>query len=327
MDVGQQITGTKRQTGAWTPLFLTMILGFLLLFPLFRPPGYFLTLFFSVFMYIALTESWNIMGGYAGYISFGHIVFLSVGAFSTALFMNHFGLLPFYTAILGGVLAAILAFSVGFFVLRFRGAYFVIATLLLAVVAHLIFLNWGFVGSSTGLWFKLLPVKIENLRLIFYEVMLIVAILVTLVARWVERSKLGIGLVAIREDEEVAESVGINAFHLKLIAFTISAFLAGIVGGIYGFYLSYVHPDLTFNINISLLILLMAAFGGTHTWTGPLLGASVLSIVNQYVETFIGAEVSRILYGLLLILVTIFMPNGIIERLPIPGSPRSRWSE
>lgn len=318
MDTRQRLIGNKGQARIWIKFSVLVIMISLFSFPLFRPPGYFLALFFSVFMFVALSESWNIMGGYAGYISFGHVSFFSVGAYSTALFMNHLGISPFYTAILGGVLAGILAALVGSFVLRLRGAYFVIATLLLSVVMRLIFLNWGFVGSSSGLWFKLLPVSMETNRFIFYEVMLTVATIITLVARWVEKSKFGMGLVAIREDEEVAQSVGINAPRLKLLAFTLSASLAGLVGGIYGYYISYIHPDLTFNINITLLILLMASFGGPHTWTGPLLGAITLSIVNQYVETFIGAEVSRVIYGFLLMTVIIFMPNGIIAHIRIP---------
>lgn len=297
----------------WLYLSLCILVILLFAFPLFKPPAYFLSLFFTVFMYIALTESWNLMGGYAGYISLGHVTFFSVGAYSTAVFMGLLGLSPFITAIPGGFMAAMVAALVGIFLLKIRGAYFVIATFLLAVVFHLIFMNWNLVGASNGLWFKLLPVSIETNRFIFYEVMLLLAILTILVVRWVEKSKFGVGLVAIREDEDVAQSLGIHAPKLKLLAFILSAFLAGIVGGIYGYYMSYIHPDTTFDVNISLLILLMAFFGGCRTWIGPLLGATVLSLANQVFVTFIGAEISRIFYGLLLMGVIIFMPDGMIE--------------
>jgi branched-chain amino acid transport system permease protein len=253
------------------------------------------------------------MGGYTGYISLGHIAFFSTGAYTTAVLMNRLGTSPFATAILGGVFAATLAALVGYPVLRLKGAYFTISSLLLAVVMQLIFMNWEFVGSSTGLWYKLLPVSIETNRLIFYEVMLVVATVITLVVRWVEKSKFGAGLIAIREDEDVAKTMGINTPWLKMQAFILGAFLAGLVGGVYGYYMSYVHPEVTFNINTSLLILLMSFFGGCRTWTGPLLGAVVLSLVNQLIVTFIGAEISRILYGLLLVIVIIFMPNGVIQ--------------
>jgi branched-chain amino acid transport system permease protein len=299
-------------------LLMLVVIVFLFAFPFIRPPLFFLTLLFSVFMYVGLTESWNLMGGYTGYVSLGHVTFFAIGAYTTALFLNRFGISPFATAILGGVFAATVAALVGYPVLRLKGAYFTISTLLLAVVMQLIFMNWEFVGSSTGLWFKLLPVTMETNRLIFYEVMLALATLITLLVRWVEKSKLGAGLIAIREDEDVAKTIGINAPWLKVQAFILGAFFAGIVGGVYGYYMSYIHPDITFNINTSLLILLMAFFGGCKTWAGPLLGAVILSLANQLIVTFIGAEISRILYGLLLIIVIIFMPNGMIEYIKVP---------
>jgi len=294
-------------------MLLLLILIALFAFPLVRPPLFFLTLFFSVFMYVGLTESWNLMGGYTGYISLGHIAFFSTGAYTTAVFMNRCGASPFTTAILGGLFASILAALIGYPVLRLKGAYFTISSMLLSVVMQLIFMNWEFVGSSTGLWYKLLPVSIEVNRIIFYEVMLFLAGGITFLVRWVERSKFGAGLIAIREDEDVAKTMGINTPWLKMRAFILGAFLAGVVGGVYGYYMSYVHPEVTFNVNTSLLIMLMSFFGGCRTWTGPLLGAVILSLANQLIVTFIGAEISRILYGLLLVIVIIFMPDGVIQ--------------
>jgi branched-chain amino acid transport system permease protein len=291
------------------PLVMIMLFAF----PVVRPPLFFLTLCFSVFMFVGLSESWNLLGGYTGYVSLGHIAFFSTGAYTTAVFMNRFGISPFITAILGGVFSAVLAAIVGYPVLRLKGAYFTISSLLLAVVMQLIFMNWDFVGSSTGLWYKLLPVSIEANRVLFYEAMLIVATAITLVVRYVERSKFGAGLVAIREDEDVAKTMGINTPWLKMKAFILGAFLAGVVGGIYGYYMSYVHPEVTFSMNTSLLILLMSFFGGCRSWSGPLLGAVVLSLANQLIVTFIGAEISRILYGLLLVVVIIFMPDGVMQ--------------
>jgi branched-chain amino acid transport system permease protein len=314
MDETREIGRDQAQNRSWgKTLVFPIVLILLLAFPVVKPPLFFLTLLFSVFMYVGLTESWNLMGGYTGYISLGHIAFFSTGAYTTAVLMNRLGVSPFATAILGGVFAAILAALVGYPVLRLKGAYFTISSMLLSVVMQLIFMNWEFVGSSTGLWYKLLPVTIETNRLLFYEVMLALATVITLIVRWVEKSKFGAGLIAIREDEDVAQTMGINTPWLKMRAFILGAFLAGMVGGIYGYYMSYVHPEVTFNINTSLLILLMSFFGGCRTWTGPLLGAVVLSLVNQLIVTFIGAEISRILYGLLLVIVIIFMPNGVIQ--------------
>lgn len=308
---GETVQAHPLRVLAWGVPLLVLLVAF----PLVKPPLFFLTLLFSMFMYVGLAESWNLMGGYTGYISLGHVTFFSVGAYTTAVMMNRLGISPFFTALLGGVFAAGLAALVGYPVLRLKGAYFTISSLLLAVVMQLIFMNWEFVGSSTGLWYKLLPVSIEANRVIFYEVMLFLATAVTLVVRWVEDSKFGAGLIAIREDEDVAKTMGINTPWLKIKAFVLGAFLAGVVGGIYGYYMSYVHPESTININMSLLLLLMCFFGGCRTWAGPLIGAVVLSLVNQFIVTFIGAEISRILYGLLLVVVIIFMPNGVIQYL------------
>ncbi|MCX7858177.1 MAG: branched-chain amino acid ABC transporter permease [Deltaproteobacteria bacterium] len=293
-------------------LFL-IVMFMLFVFPVLKPPLFFLSLLFTAYMYVALAESWNLMGGYTGYISLGHIAFFSTGAYTTAVFMNRFGVSPFATALLGGFFAAVLAALVGYPVLRLKGAYFTISSLLLAVVMQLIFMNWDFVGSSVGLWYKLLPVSIEINRMIFYEVMLFLATAITLIVRWVEKSKFGAGLIAIREDEDVAKTMGINSPWLKMKAFILGAFFAGVIGGVYGYYIAYVHPEVTFNINTSLLILLMSFFGGCRTWVGPLFGAIVLSLVNQLIVTFIGAEISRILYGMLLVVVIIFMPDGVIH--------------
>lgn len=304
-------TGTER--GLREKLLFPVVMAALIAFPFVRPPLFFLTLLFSVFMYEALTQSWNLLGGYAGYVSLGHIAFFATGAYTTAVCMSRYGLSPFATSILGGAFAGMLAVVVGYPVLRLKGAYFTISSLLLAAVMQLVFLNWEFVGSSTGLWYKLMPLSIEASRTIFYETMLILATAITLIVRRVEGARFGAGLRAIREDEDVAKAMGINTPWLKMKAFVLGAFLAGVVGGIYGYYMSYVHPDMTFSMNTSLLILLMAFFGGCRTWVGPLLGAVVLSLANQLIVTFIGAEISRILYGLLLAVVIIFMPDGVLE--------------
>ena len=311
--------GVHTSWAGWIVLACLVLLASL---PLFRPPLFFLSLLISIFLFVSLTESWNLMGGYAGYISLGHVVFFSIGAYTTAVGMKVFGASPFLMAVPGGIIAGAVAAIVGYPVLRLKGAYFSISSLLMAVIFQLVFLNWTFVGGSTGLWYKLMPVSIGANRAIFYEVMLGIALLTTLVVRHVERSKFGAGLITLREDEDVARTMGINTAWLKLKAFILGSFFAGLAGGIYGYYLSFIQPDITFNINTSLLILMMAFFGGCMTWTGPLLGAVLLSVTNQLIVTFIGAEISRILYGLILILLMIFMPNGIVEFRRARRSPR-----
>jgi branched-chain amino acid transport system permease protein len=296
---------------------LLLVVGLVLVaaFPLISPPIYFVSLLFTMFMYIALAESWNILGGYAGYISFGHVAFYGLGAYGTALLARGLGLSAFFFVPLGGLAAALFAAVVGYPSLRLKGPYFAVLTVLYATLIQTVVTNTDLLGGATGIWVKPLPVGIEANRAIFFEVMLALALGTTLVARWVQGSKFGAGLVAIREDEDVAQAVGVHAPNLKLQAFVLSAFLAGVAGGVYAYYISYLHPDITFNIQISLLVVLMALFGGTRSWQGPILGAVILSFVNELLSTFIAAEVARILYGLLFVVLILFMPNGIFEYL------------
>jgi branched-chain amino acid transport system permease protein len=136
---------------------------------------------------------------------------------------------------------------------------------------------------------------------------------------WTSRSKFGAGLKAIKEDEEVAQTMAINSPKLKLQAFALSAFFPGMAGGVYAYYLTYIHPDIVFDVMISILIVLMALFGGGGTWLGPVIGAVVLTLVNEGLSTFVKAEFARIIYGCLFIGVIIFMPNGIMEFLKSGG--------
>jgi branched-chain amino acid transport system permease protein len=145
--------------------------------------------------------------------------------------------------------------------------------------------------------------------------MMVVMVLAIALSIWTSRSKFGAGLRAIKEDEEVAQTMAINAPKLKIQAFALSAFFPGMAGGVYAYYLTYIHPDIVFDVMISILIVLMALFGGGGTWLGPIIGAVVLTLVNEGLSTFVKAEFARIIYGCLFIGVIIFMPNGMVEFL------------
>jgi branched-chain amino acid transport system permease protein len=265
-------------------------------------------------MYAALACGWNIFGGYTGYMNFGHAVFFGIGAYTSALLLVKCGLSPFYTAILGGVLAAVLAAIISWPCLRLRGPYFVLVTFCLGLAMRIVVINLEFTGSSQGLWLKILPGGIFANRAIFYEIMLAIMLLTILIAIWIEKSKFGLGLRSIRQDEDSAETQGVNATQLKIWAFIISAFLAGIVGGIYAYYRSYIHPDFIFDVSISILVVLMSLLGGRNSWVGPVIGASIVVIINEFLTAYagVGAEISRIIYGLILVIVIMYLPNGLI---------------
>jgi branched-chain amino acid transport system permease protein len=288
----------------------------LMLFPVVKPPVYFISFLFSVFMYVCLATSWNLVGGYAGYLSFGHVAFFGIGAYATALVAKFVGASAAGTIVAtlpAGVIAAMIAVIVGYPCLRLRGPYFAVITLCFAFVIELVVKNLEFAGGADGLWLKSLDVPILISRSVMYELMLLLTAGTVLFSRAVSLSRFGSGLRAIKEDEQVAQTMAINAPVLKIKAFAVSAFFPGIAGGIFACYLTYIHPNIVFDVNMSILIVLMALFGGGSSWLGPIVGASLLTIINEILSTFVNAELARVLYGCLFIVVIIFMPNGIIE--------------
>ncbi len=295
-------------------------------FPLLAPPIYFISLLFIVFMYVTLATSWNLVGGYAGYLSFGHVAFFGIGAYTTAILEKHFGLSPAWTvlsAIPAGGVASLMAIVVGYPCLRLRGPYFAVITLCFAFVVQLAVKNLDILGGADGLWLKSMDVPIRVSRSILFEVMLVLMLITVWISVRIARSRFGAGLRAIKEDEEVAQTMAINAPWLKMQAFALSAFFPGAAGGIYAYYLSYIDPQIVFDVNISILIVLMALFGGGKSWLGPVVGAVALSLINEGLSTFVKAEWARIIYGCLFIVVIIFMPDGITEFFGSRGRQRT----
>lgn len=294
---------------------LLVILGgaaLLALVPLGLDNIYLTTLLFTIFTYAALAVGWNIIGGYTGYLSFGHAAFFGIGGYTTALLFQNLGWSPFVMTPFGGVVAAIVAGVVGYPCLRLRGPYFALVTLILALAVRVVVLNVEWTGGSSGLFLKIPEMDALASRVMFYEAMLAVLLLSVLAAYWALRSKLGIGLTTIREDEEVAQTLGINATRLKMAAFLLSAFLAGMVGGIFSYYRTYVHPNVMFDVNLSVLVVLMALFGGRQTWVGPIVGAVVISVVSEFLTLQMGNEAARVLFGLLMVVVILYLPDGLL---------------
>jgi branched-chain amino acid transport system permease protein len=298
------------------PLPAMAFLLALALFPLLSPPVYFLSMLYMIFVYVVLAESWNIIGGFAGYLSFGHVAFFGIGAYTSAILMNKLGLSPLSTilsSIPAGAMSAMVAILIGYPCLRLRGPYFAVVTLCFAFIVHMVIQNIALLGGVEGLWLPAMKMSIGAIRAVFYEIMLGLMILVVLLVRWIEKSKLGVGLAAIKEDEEVAQTLGIHTPRLKILAFALSAFFPGIAGGIHAYYLTYISPEIVFDVGVSILIVLMTLFGGGGSWIGALIGAVSLSLVNELLITFVGAEIARIIYGLLFVGVILFMPNGVME--------------
>ncbi len=273
---------------------------------------YLLNLLFTIFTYAALAVGWNIIGGYTGYLSFGHAAVFGIGGYTTALLFASLGWSPFAMTPVAGIIAALVAFVVGYPCLRLRGPYFALVTLILALAVRVVVLNVDWTGGSSGLFLKLPQMAPLASGILFYEAMLAVLLVSVLAAYWALRSKLGIGLTTIREDEEVAQTLGINATRLKMVAFLLGAFLAGMVGGIFSYYRTYVHPNVMFDVNLSVMVVLMALFGGRQTWLGPIVGAVVISVVSEFLTLRLGNEAARVLFGLLMVVVILYLPDGLL---------------
>ena len=261
----------------------------------------------NVLMWIALAESWAMFSGLSGYISLGHAVFYGVGAYVTVLLWQ---LVPLWPAIpLSGLAAGLLAIVLGWPCLRVRGPYFVILTLGVSE-----FVKYVVISSEAALGRNgRLLIGTPSLVVLF-EAMLVVAI-VSMVALYIVRSsRLGAGLLAIREDEVAAEAVGVDAAALKLLAFTLSALVPGVVGGLMILRSTYFEPLQAFNPTTSFTIVTIAILGGSDDVPGPLLGAVLLVLLSELLWAR-APEVYMIILGVLLVAFVLFVPEGLLGRV------------
>ncbi len=283
-------------------------------------PKYALEVLISILFFGYLGACWNILGGYGGQFSFGHAAFFGLGAYTSTLLFLHWGVSPWIGMLAGGLLAAGFGLFAGYLSFRYglRGPYFSLVTLAFAEMLRVVAVNWKAVGSSLGL---VVPNRgsapalfLFAEKLPYYYVILTMAVGALVITRAMERSRMGYALAAIRENEDAAEAAGVDALSTKLSAMALSSFLTALGGTFYAQYFSYIDPSLTFGPAISIGGLLPAIVGGAGTVTGPLLGSFVLTPISELTRAALrgraGADI--MLYGLVLILVISFLPNGLV---------------
>jgi branched-chain amino acid transport system permease protein len=263
-----------------------------------------------------LAQSWNIIGGYTGYPSFGNSVFYGLGGYGVAIAMVQFQL-PFALGlVLGVVLAVLFALLLGLPVLRLRGHYFAIATLGLAEVMTAIFSNLEIAGRNVGLILPLL--KGDT---VFFEMALALLVATTATVGWVSRSRFGLGLIAIRENEEAAAVMAVNTTLYKVLAFALCSVFAAIAGGIHAYWITYLDPTSAFDITLNVKMIIMAVFGGPGTILGPVAGAFVLSAISELLATKV-TSLASVFFGIVIVAAIVFMPRGLadlIRRFPQQG--------
>jgi ABC-type branched-subunit amino acid transport system ATPase component/ABC-type branched-subunit amino acid transport system permease subunit len=286
--------------------------------PLLGLPAFYESFLYLVFHWIVLATSWNILSGYSGYISFGHGAFFGAGVYTTATLAARYDVPFLWTLPLAGALAAVLAVGVGlvaFRVRRVRGELFALLTLAVTFVLATIILNTPIDGGP-GIYLSGVPLpKIgPNASSMFYLLALGLAFATVSIAYLIRCARLGRGLFAIHDDEDVAEVMGVPTFRFKLAAFALSCALAGIAGGIHALFVSYVTVGETFSITVPLTVVLMSTLGGTRHWAGPAIGAAVITALMYAFTAGDYAIAGKAIVGVVLILVILFMPKGILGR-------------
>jgi branched-chain amino acid transport system permease protein len=296
--------------------------------------SYALTLFIFIFFYGYLGQAWNIVGGYGGQLSVGHAAFVGIGGYTAAVLMLQAGLTPWLGMVVGGVLAAALGAVIGYLGFRFglRGFYFVLLTVAFAEVCRIVALNTELIGGALGLYITFTgdPAQFQfRDNRAYYYVALALMLAATGVAALIERARFGIYLTAIREDEGAAEALGVNTFRYKMLAMIVSSFLTGVGGTFYAFYLFSLQPNTVFGIPLSVEIVIRPIVGGAGTLLGPLVGSFVLTPLAEVSRLYASkggwSGAHLIVYGVLLILVVLFIPQGVypwLRRLA-----RSRWPQ
>jgi branched-chain amino acid transport system permease protein len=263
---------------------------------------------FLLFIYVTLAVSWNIVGGYAGQLNLGHAAFMGTGAYTLAMLMNA-GVNPYVCMLFGGVMAVAIS-TVIIPCFKLRGTYFAVGTLLLPEIIKIIILNTGELGGAGGLR---IPVPTRFDISMYYYLAMALALATIFITYKIVNSKIGLTFLAIGDDEEAAENIGIPTLKYKILALMLSAFFTGIAGSIFAYCLLYIEPYHVFGIEWTIYPIFMVLLGGIRTMKGPMIG-SIIFIALYYVSTIYLVEFSLIVFGALLIGVTIFMPEGLVPK-------------
>jgi branched-chain amino acid transport system permease protein len=296
---------------------IAVITALIVVFPLVvtDPSATSIGVFTLIFM--AAAAAWNVFSGYTGYLALGHAVFFGSGGYAVALAARDwhvaggwgvFALLPF-----GGIVAGLIAIPVGLVALRTRRHTFVVVTIAIFFIFQLAAVNLGFTGGTSGITLPFAPFAPATYNEPFYYVAFAIVIATTAVSWFIRRSRFGLQLLAVRDDEDRARGLGVKTSRVKLGAFVISAVPVGMVGGLYFYFVGQIYPQFAFDPLFDLSIALMAFLGGLATVTGPLLGAAVLESLQQYLtQTFSSSATYLIAYGVLFLVVILLLPRGVV---------------
>ena len=272
---------------------------------------------YTVLMFVVLATAWNILGGYGGYVNFGTPAFFGLGAYTAAVLFKAFALPLALQIVAAAIMSGALGFAAGLLTLRLRGIFFAIATIALVVIMETLFINWRYAGGATGLQLLRPPPiwPFQSYTTMLFVLMAGLAVMAVAIARYIEISWIGRGLRAIRDSEEAAEASGVPTLKLKVFACTVSGALMGVAGAPMPMYLSFIEPASTFNLNYAIGALASPMIGGTAHYLGPVIGAMLLSSLQQIVTVTISNEVNVLVVGVMLVVFVVAAPDGILGLL------------
>jgi len=277
---------------------------------------------YVILQYVVIATAWNILGGYGGYVNFGTPAFFALGAYTAVVLIQAMKAPLPVLIVAGGLVSALLGLGIGYLTLRLRGTFFSIATLALSVVLQTMIINWEYVGGSRGISvIRPSGPPFGNYVVFLFTVMLALAVGAVLVARFIERSWIGRGLAALRDNEEAAECMGVPTLRLKLFATTISGFLLGVAGAPFPYYVTFVVPDSAFALDYAVNALAMPMIGGTTSWMGPVIGAVLVGTAQQLATVTISSDLNLLIVGVVLVAFVVLAPEGIlglVRRLRAP---------
>jgi len=311
--------------GLWGRALWVGLFAIIIILPLIIQRPFFHHVIIMLALYAMMGEAWNIVGGYLGYVSFGHAVFFGIGAYTTAVLFTNFNVNPWAGMVIGGVVAVGAAAIIAYPCFRFglRGHYFAIATMAFGEIVRVLFLNWPYVGGATGFMVPLHKdsfalLQFHQSKLPYYYITLVLVVTTLLIIRLIINSKLGYYLRAIREDEEAAECLGVPTSLIKHAAFYISALIVALAGALYGQYQLYFDPPMVFDLMVSVNMALITIFGGRGTIAGPLLGAAIFVPLREYARAWLGGGgrgLDYMVLGLLLMVIVVSQPKGVLGLL------------
>lgn len=296
---------------------VALIVAASLVFPWVIRSDYYLHVMILAFIWVVIGSSWNLLAGYTGQVSFGHAIFFGIGAYTAGLCVTKLGISAWWGMIFGGPMASLIGFVIGWICFRLRGPYFALATIAVGEIFRLIAVVWrSFTGGMQGI----LLMQTFRSKLPYYYLALFIAMACILAIHLVMRSKWGYYFVAIREDEDAAESMGVNAFRYKSLSLIVSSFFTGLVGAFYMNYMAFIDPEVVFSLHhISIMAILVGIIGGVGTIWGPPLGAFIMVFLQEtFRSSFFGlaprwvSELHVFVFGLLVIFVILYMANGIV---------------